>query len=233
MKILEKKDFWQLTDMPVLFPINCFLIAENQELTLIDTGLNRSAKGILNTINNIGLPLTKIILTHAHIDHVGSLTKINAAFPDAEILIGKQEWSILQEQLNPSISHTYSNYPDLTPLAVEPTGFLEDGDRINSLLIIETPGHTLGSISIFDQRHGYLVVGDLLQTRGGPAIAGDIRPLFPFPGKATWEPKIAIQSTEKILTFQPSLIACGHGDWLTDPNQQLSSLVTRAKKKLN
>ena len=76
MKILEKKDFWQLTDMPVLFPINCFLIAENQELTLIDTGLNRSAKGILNAINKIGLPLTKIILTHAHTDHVGSLTMV-------------------------------------------------------------------------------------------------------------------------------------------------------------
>lgn len=233
MKILEKKDLWQLTDMPVLFPVNCFLIAENQELTLIDTGLNRSAKGILNAINKIGLPLKKIILTHAHTDYIGGLATINAAYPDAEILIGKREWAILQEQLSPPSSSIYSNYPDLTPLAVEPTRFLEDGDIVNSLLIIETPGHTLGSISIFDQRYGYLVVGDLLQTRGGPAIAGDIRPLFPFPGKATWEPKIATQSTEKIMTLQPSLIACGHGDWLTEPNPTLSSLVTRAKKKLN
>jgi glyoxylase-like metal-dependent hydrolase (beta-lactamase superfamily II) len=58
---------------------NCYLILDNNRLTLIDTGLPRDRNKILNYIRSLGQPpqgLERIIITHADGDHVGSLAAI-------------------------------------------------------------------------------------------------------------------------------------------------------------
>ena len=56
-----------------LFPVNCYLVEEENEVTLIDAALPGSYKGIIQAVNQLGKPLQHILLTHAHGDHVGSL----------------------------------------------------------------------------------------------------------------------------------------------------------------
>lgn len=56
-----------------IFPVNCYLVEEESELTLVDAALPFSVKGILKAAESIGKPITRIVLTHAHGDHIGAL----------------------------------------------------------------------------------------------------------------------------------------------------------------
>lgn len=78
MKITKSNTLFQLSFMPRLFPVNCYLVEEEQELTLIDAAMPYSVKGIIRASQKIGKPITKLILTHAHSDHVGALDAIKS-----------------------------------------------------------------------------------------------------------------------------------------------------------
>ncbi|HZB76789.1 MAG TPA: MBL fold metallo-hydrolase, partial [Solirubrobacteraceae bacterium] len=64
--------------------VNAYLVEEDDGLTLIDTALPRSEKAILAAAERLGRPIVRIVLTHAHQDHIGSLDALHAALPDAE-----------------------------------------------------------------------------------------------------------------------------------------------------
>lgn len=51
--------------------VDCFLVHEDDGLTLVDTGLSGSAPPIFATAQRLGSPLRRIVLTHAHMDHIG------------------------------------------------------------------------------------------------------------------------------------------------------------------
>ncbi|MBC6310742.1 MBL fold metallo-hydrolase [Listeria sp. FSL L7-1582] len=234
MNTVTRNNITQLTTLPFLFPVNCYLVTDGDFLTLIDTALPMSANKILKHIAATGLPLRYIILTHAHGDHIGSLQTIAEAHPDAQIMISNRELQLIK---NPA---TYAfeaqkpikgSYPKTFPVKVGKK--IVEGDMIGSLSVIETPGHTPGSISFFDNRTRAVIVGDLLQTQGGIAVAGDTRPFFPFPTMGTWDLETGIASTEKIMLHDPSILAVGHGKMILNPMPLLEKALARAKKRLN
>ena len=61
--------------------VNAYLVVEDDGLTLIDTAVTGSAKPILAAAERLGAPIRRIVLTHAHGDHVGSLDALAAAAP--------------------------------------------------------------------------------------------------------------------------------------------------------
>lgn len=71
----------QLSFLPRLFPVNVYLVEETDGLTLVDAGLPYSAKGILQAASRLEKPLGRIVLTHAHGDHVGALDALLDALP--------------------------------------------------------------------------------------------------------------------------------------------------------
>src|SRR2546428_13233374 len=81
----------QLTRYPRVFPVNCYLVREDDGLTLIDTGLPGSAPAILEAARGLGLPIQRIVLTHAHGDHLGSLDALHQLLPDAEVLVSARD----------------------------------------------------------------------------------------------------------------------------------------------
>ncbi|KHF37923.1 MBL fold metallo-hydrolase [Halalkalibacter okhensis] len=229
-----EKSLWQITFLPRLFPVNCYFIEEEFELTLIDAGLPYSAKKIKAMAAKIGKPITKIIITHAHDDHVGSLDVLKQSLPDAKVYISKREARLLQGDktllpheptlpIRGGIPKKIKTIPDI---------LLEDGDRIGSLLAVLTPGHTPGLMSFLDTRNGTLIAGDAFQTRGGIAVAGQLQWRFPFPALATWDPLMALHSAYKVRDLKPSFLAVGHGNMVESPLPHISLAIEKAERKL-
>ena len=71
--------------------VNAYLVREDDGLTLVDTMLSGSAEGILAAAQALGTPITRIVLTHAHGDHAGSLDALAQRLPGAEIAISARE----------------------------------------------------------------------------------------------------------------------------------------------
>ncbi|MBP3039162.1 MBL fold metallo-hydrolase [Bacillaceae bacterium Marseille-Q3522] len=234
MKIIQEGPISQLIFFPVLFPVNCYLVEEQVELTLVDTALPFSYKNILQAATKIGKPITRIVLTHAHDDHIGSLDKLKEMLPDAKVYISKRDERLLRGD------HTLDENEPNTPLRgglpkrikTSADVLLEEGDQIGSLKAIYTSGHTPGSMSFVEERTNAVIVGDAFQTRGGIAVAGDLRMFFPFPALATWNKEVALKSAKKIMSLNPSLLAVGHGEMLKNPQKMIGNAIARFEKSL-
>lgn len=225
---------YQLTFIPRLFPVNCYLIEEEDDLTLIDAALPYSSKGIMQAACRIGKPITRIVLTHAHDDHLGALDLLKQELPEVHVYISNRDSRLL------SGDRTLDEHEPNTPIkGGVPTKvktradvLLHDGDRIGSLIAISVPGHTPGSMAFMDTRNNALIAGDAFQTRGGIAVTGTIRPLFPFPAMATWNRDVALESAIKLQRYEPSLLAVGHGRMLLQPKEAIASVIKQAQISL-
>lgn len=231
MKVTStNKNLFQLTRF-VAF--NCFLLREDDGFTLIDTNMGGQAQSILQAANKLGLPIVRIVLTHAHVDHVGSLDALHEALPDVPVAISKRDARFLSgdkslDPLEPQVP-LRGGYPICK---TNPTILFDEGDRIGSLEVIATPGHTPGHVSFLDTRDRSLIAGDAYQTQGGVAVAGTFELLFPLPAFATWHKGLALESARKLLSLQPSALAVGHGRVLNHPQAEMQHAIRVMEQSL-
>jgi glyoxylase-like metal-dependent hydrolase (beta-lactamase superfamily II) len=223
----------QLTKFPRLFPVNCYLVSEDDGLTLIDAGLPGSAQAILAAARALGQPITRMVLTHAHMDHVGSIDKLRKLLPSAELSVSARDARFLagDMSLDPAEPQTKLRGGYVT-IAARPDRLLGEGDRVGSLYVIPAPGHTPGQIALFDPRDGSLVAGDAFQTRAGLAVSGTVRPLFPFPALATWNRPAALASARRLRDLGPARLAVGHGEVLEAPLAAMDAAIAQAAREL-
>ncbi|HEX8918327.1 MAG TPA: MBL fold metallo-hydrolase [Chloroflexota bacterium] len=223
----------QLTRLPHVFPVNAYLVREEDGLTLVDTALPRSAESILQAARALGLPITRVALTHAHGDHVGSLDALHRALPDAEVSISARDARFLHGDMTLDPGEPQSKLRgQFVTIQTQPDRLLVPGDRVGSLEVIASPGHTPGHVSFLDTRDGTLIAGDAFQTAGGIAVSGIMRPLFPFPAIATWHKLTALSSARALRALQPARLAVGHGSVFESPAQAMDRAIAAAEKKV-
>ncbi|MFX3632118.1 MAG: MBL fold metallo-hydrolase [Candidatus Pristimantibacillus sp.] len=237
MRITRHNHVYQLTYLPNLFPVNCYLVEEENSLTLIDAALPNNAAAIIEAAKEIGKPITRIVLTHAHSDHIGALDQLKRQLPSVSVYISARDSRLLagDRSLDSGEPNTdiRGGVPKPNQIQTKPDVFLQDGDRVGSLRAIATPGHTPGSMSFLDTRGNELIAGDAWQTRGGIAVTGQMNPWFPFPAWATWDKVTALESARKLLKLNPSLLAVGHGNLLAEPAASMEIAINTAERKLN
>ncbi|MCW3027213.1 MAG: hypothetical protein JWN81_424 [Solirubrobacterales bacterium] len=210
---------------------NCYLVAEQDGLTLVDTCPSSAAPKVLATIRALRVPLRRVLLTHAHRDHVGGLDILARAVDgEPEVIIGRREaallagdYSVRNGETEPGPNPRSYGHPD-----TRPTRLVDDGDQVGSLRVIATPGHTPGHISLVDVRDGTLLAGDAVSTIGRTAVSGDLVWRWPFPAMSTWSKEVALDSARRLLDERPARIASGHGPVVGDAHASLEAALSRA-----
>jgi glyoxylase-like metal-dependent hydrolase (beta-lactamase superfamily II) len=210
--------------------VNAFLVVEDDGLTLVDTMLPRSQDGILAAARELGRPIVRIVLTHAHGDHVGSLDALAAALPEAEVSISARDARFLggDRTLDPGEpqSKLRGGYPTTS---TRPGRELSPGDRVGSLEVVAAPGHTPGHVALLDTRDRTLIAGDAYSTLGGVATTAKTNPRFPLPAMATWDRPTALRSARELRALDPARLAVGHGTVVDAPAAAMDAAIAKAE----
>jgi glyoxylase-like metal-dependent hydrolase (beta-lactamase superfamily II) len=203
---------------------HCYLV-DDEELILIDTGMPHKTKKILryitDTLHKTPSDLKTIILTHCDIDHTGNALELRnitgakiAAHPqDAEIIAGKNT------RMAPKAGMTFLFKIIASLLRVKSfhvDTLITEDDHISGFDVLHMPGHTMGSIALYDPTGKILFIGDTLGYHNGE-IHG------PSPN-VTMDMKQAYQSIEKLKDLDFSVLLSGHGDPL---KTNASAMVTK------
>ncbi|MFC1980789.1 MBL fold metallo-hydrolase [Chloroflexota bacterium] len=139
---------------------NCYIVGSeiSKQGMIIDPGAE--AERILRSIQELGLEIRLIVLTHGHSDHIDGLKKVGEA-TGAELAVHADDARYLKQQ--PSLSMPGSSDQDTLP-----DRLLSGGDSIDlgdtHFSVLHTPGHSLGSICLLG--HGLLFSGDTLFNYG-------------------------------------------------------------------
>ena len=209
--------------------VNCYLVEEDDGLTLIDTMIPRSAKAILAESERIGRPIVRIALTHAHADHVGSLDELAKQLPEAEVSISARDARPLagDMSLDPGEpdDKLRGGYPDVE---TQPARKFEPGERVGSLEVVASPGHTPGHVAFLDTRDRTIYCGDTFSTLGGMATSAKVNPRFPLPTLATWHRPTVIESARALRALDPARLAPGHGKVVDAPGAAMDSAIAKA-----
>jgi len=223
--VQETKNLVRLTRFGM---VNCFLVREDHGLTLVDTGLAGSAPGIRRAAQTLGAPIRRIVLTHAHIDHVGSTDNLIRELPDIKFIVGQRESRLLRQDFSLNAGETGKKLIGFPGVKSGPTRLLNDGDFVGSLEAIFSPGHTPGHFAFLDVRDGSLIVGDAFTTQTGVLAAGTLKLLFPFPALFSWNREVAAESARKLRDFKPARLAVGHGKTIESPLAAMDQAVELA-----
>ena len=127
---------------------NCYIVFdENKDALIIDPG--DEADKILAEVEKNGVTVSKIVLTHGHFDHTSAVPEVRAK-TNAEVLIGEKDFDMANSAKLSLASPFGIGY---TPFTADVK--LKEGDVVTvgemSFKVIETPGHTKGSICLIGE----------------------------------------------------------------------------------
>jgi len=144
---------------------NCSILGDETtgEAMVIDPGDDIEA--ILEIVARHRLKVKAIIITHAHIDHIGGAKKMKAA-TGAPVYLNENDRALYQN-LGEQAKMIGTAEPEKTSIDLSP----KDGDTIQAggikASVIHTPGHTPGSICLYSADRRLVIVGDMLQRMRG------------------------------------------------------------------
>lgn len=142
---------------------NCYLVYDEitKEAYFFDCG-GKNIENLNEYIEKNNLDLKHIILTHGHGDHIEGLNILAETYPKAKIYIGKEEKDFLFDS-NLSLSDRIfgEKFTFNKGEVIE----VVEGNFIGNFKTIDTPGHTIGSKSFYNQKDGILIAGDTMFRR--------------------------------------------------------------------
>lgn len=139
---------------------NCYLVFNEKTREAVVADPADNAPYILNKCRELQVTPVAILLTHGHFDHILAVKDICRAFP-CKVYAGREEDRLLQD---PFLNLTGTLGTDQT--TIEADVLTKDGDTFSligfSWKVLETPGHTCGSVCYYIESEQVLISGDTL-----------------------------------------------------------------------
>ncbi|WP_203265995.1 MBL fold metallo-hydrolase [Streptococcus uberis] len=142
---------------------NTYILVNQESVIVIDPGSN--AKKILKTIQDEKKPVSAILLTHTHYDHIMSLDLVRKTFENPPVYVSSKEASWLynpKDNLSGHIRH--NDIPDIITTPAENLFQYQKDYHIGgfTFAVRETPGHSIGGVSIIFNKEEVIFSGDAL-----------------------------------------------------------------------
>ncbi len=208
---------------------NSYVVEEaDGSLTLVDAGMQGDGKKILGYVTTKMMrkpsDVKTIVITHCHVDHIRGAAALKAATgarvavheADADFVSGKARYPLPGGVVG-FLFRLLSPFFRVAP--VEPDLRLKENDRVGRLTVLHTPGHTPGSISLYDQDGRVLFVGDTARFAKGK-LQGPSPQFTPEMGQAK-------ASLERLSKLDFEVMLSGHGEPLksTDAPKMMTELA--------
>ena len=144
------------------YETNCYVLRNNdaaQDCLVIDPGLE--ADELIEFLDEQKLNPVAVVLTHGHIDHIAGVAALRSRFPEIKVYIHNLDAEMLTE-------------PNINLSAMTGSAFVTEAEDISlkerdiidlagvKLLVLHTPGHTPGGISLYSKEDRVVFVGDTL-----------------------------------------------------------------------
>ena len=209
---------------------NPYLIINPEGLILIDTGLPKSDKKILEYVTSLGYDIgdiKEIIITHADGDHVGGLVAIKAGsggqvfaseIEAKAIAEGVQSRPLKLSGVQKLLFSAARVFFKAAPAKVDQIVINEEIIPVmGGLRVVDTPGHTPGHISLYAEEQGILFCGDSLRCPDGQIKVSK--------GVNTWDEEQAWQSAKLQAGLGARIVCPGHGDVVNEAEAQFQLML--------
>jgi glyoxylase-like metal-dependent hydrolase (beta-lactamase superfamily II) len=217
----------KITDNVFVIPgivANPFIIVDADGLTLIDAGLPRSQKKILAYVAGLGKSprdIKRILITHADLDHVGSLAALHNATGARTYASQTEAQAIAAGKSSRQIKRRGFSFRRLLFALLGPVmkakpfqvdEIVADGQVLplaaGGLRVLDTSGHTPGHISFYSPTSGVLFCGD--------SMVSDERGLHGSRPGLTWDDAKAKEAVKRQAALNPRIVCPGHGPVVMD-----------------
>lgn len=208
--------------------VNSYLVVNSGGMFLVDTGMPGNGPKIIRYIQKLGRKpsdIKYIFLTHADIDHVGSAAQLKTSIgsklaihaADSRVLAGQERFKPYKGSL--PVKWAAALWVRLAFHPIKPDLILNDGFVFEGWRIIHTPGHTLGSVCIYQPGRA-IFVGDTLRVddQGEPRLISR---------KISIDQEQARKSASCISTLDFDVLLPGHGlPIITNAAQKIRNMLT-------
>jgi glyoxylase-like metal-dependent hydrolase (beta-lactamase superfamily II) len=201
---------------------------DGQDAVLFDAGFPGQLEQLREAVEQVGVPfaaITRLIVTHQDIDHIGGVAAVIAAAPqrvevlaheaDRPYITGERPLLKASPERLRQMSERLSSLPEerrralldaFRNVSARVDRTVVDGERLpycGGIVVIHTPGHTPGHISLYLEQTKTLVAGDALNVADGRLVG-------PNPQVAE-DPGRALASLAKLAGYEIETVICYHG----------------------